>query len=130
MSSRFDHEYDGSSDAYGNGKAHSPLRESRIRSAERTIERAQRKIDRLLSLPEEPTTDDPDGALVVWFEHKFNRTSKSYTYAAVKAGDGLWYTTGPSSPKGYTWDELVDWHENEENVTKTMWVATEWAEVD
>lgn len=108
----------------------SNMRNTRIESAMLTIERAQAKIDRLLSLPDEPTTDDPDGALVVWFRHKFNTRSKSYTYAAVKAGDGLWYTTGPASPKGYTWDELMDWHESEVNVDKTVWVATEWAEVD
>lgn len=105
-------------------------RDLAIASAEATIERAMRRIERLSALPDEPTTDDPDGALVVWFEHQFNAGSPKYTYAAVKAGDGLWYTTGPSSPKGYTWDELVDWHMKEVNENNTMWVATGWTPVE
>lgn len=104
-------------------------RERRIEQAARTMERAQAQIDRLMSLPDEPQTDDPDGALVVWFEHRFNPTAKAYTYAAVKASDGLWYTTGPASPKGYSWDELIEWHLNERNVNATMWLATEWTPV-
>lgn len=101
-------------------------RERQIASAENSIARAQARIDRLLSMPEEPTTDDPDGALVVWFQHQFNPRSRVYTYAAVKANDGLWYTTGPASPKGYTWDQLIDWHMNEVNTDSTMWIAGGW----
>lgn len=104
-------------------------RARKLAQEEAIIARAQARIDRLASLPDEPTTDDPDGALVVWFTHQFNERSKRYTYAAVKAGDGLWYTTGPASPKGYTWDQLIDWHLNEINADATMWVATEWEPV-
>lgn len=104
-------------------------RDRKIDQAARTIERAQAQIDRLMSLPDEPTSEDPDGALVVWFSHQFNARSQKYTYAAVKASDGLWYTTGPASPKGYTWDELIDWHLNEVNIDNTMWVSTEWTPV-
>lgn len=99
--------------------------DAQVEAATRTIERAQAKIDRLLSLPSEPVTDDPDGALVVWFTHQFNGRGKRYTYSAVKAGDGLWYTTGPSSPKGYTWAQLIDWVMGDADAT--MWVATEWS---
>lgn len=102
-------------------------RERKIALAEQRIAREQERIARIMSLPDEPTTDDPDGALVVWFQHRFNTGSKKYTYAAVKAGDGLWYTTGPASPKGYTWDQLIDWHMHEVNEDSTMWVATEWS---
>lgn len=114
-------------------RSKTPERDVLVSAAERAMERAQRQmdkaqdqIDRLLSLPNEPTSDDPDGALVIWFIHRFNSGSKAYTYAAVKAGDGLWYTTGPASPKGYTWDELMLWHSNEINVNDTMWIATGW----
>lgn len=101
-------------------------RERHIEAAQHTIARAQAKIDRLMGMPDEPTTDDPDGALAVWFLHRFGPTGQFYTYAAVKAGDGKWYATGPASPKGYSWDELVTWHFTEVNQDCPMYVATEW----
>lgn len=106
-------------------------RERMIESAARTIERAQAKIDHLMSLPAEPTPDpdDPDQALVVWFNKQFNQGSRVYTYAAVRANDGLWYTTGPNTPKGYSWDELIDWFSKEPNQDATMWVARGWEPV-
>jgi hypothetical protein len=45
----------------------------------------------------------PDGERIYW--------PMKYLYAAIKA-DGLWYTTGPKSPKAFTWQSLVDWWEN------------------
>lgn len=119
------------------GQRHAPMpaqeriivnsRDRALAAQQAIIDRAQQRIDRIAALPTEPTTDDPDGALVVWFNHRFGpRTVKDYTYAAVKASDGLWYTTGPASPKGYTWDQLVEWHFTEYNGDNPMWVATEW----
>lgn len=83
-------------------------RDRKIEALERQAERAQEKIDRLLSLPDEPEVKG-EKPLVIFFEKSFHNHSTIYTYAAVKAPNGLWYTTGPSAPKGYTWDELVDW---------------------
>lgn len=84
-------------------------RERQIELLQNRILREQEKIDALRDIPTEP---DALGA-VVTFEKRFwspNRGwSKAYTYAAVKADDDLWYTTGPKAPKGYTWDELVLW---------------------
>jgi hypothetical protein len=58
--------------------------------------------------------DFPEGAVIV-FDKRFNEYagrsipwSKYYHYAAMK-GDGRWNTTGPKSPKSYTWDELIRW---------------------
>lgn len=102
-------------------------RERQLASAEATMARAQARIDRLMSLPEEPTTDDPDGALAVWFLHRFTPNGTVYTYGAVKAGDGKWYTTGPQHgghPR--TWEELVNWHYTDLNEGHPMYVATEW----
>lgn len=104
-------------------------RDRHIEAAQHTIARAQAKIDRLMSLPNEPSTEDPDGALVVWFRRRFAIRGQEYTYAAVKASDGLWYTTGPASPKGYSWDELVQWLYDEKNEDAVMWVAAEWTPV-
>jgi hypothetical protein len=64
--------------------------------------------------------DYPDQA-VITFDKTFPGGTRVYHYAAMKTihledqyGNnqepyGLWYTTGPKSPKGYTWDELVNW---------------------
>lgn len=110
-------------------------RESAIEREERRMERAlimaqqaQDRIDFLASLPDEPTTIDPDGALVIWFEKKFPTGGKWYTYAAVKASDGLWYSTGPRAPKGYAWEQLVEWMFADGGRVRddTIWKASEY----
>lgn len=83
-------------------------RERRLEQAQRTIERAQAQIDRLMAMPDEPVAKN-DEPLVVYFQKQFTRGGTAYDYAAVKAGDGLWYTTGPRAPKGYRWEALIDW---------------------
>lgn len=70
-------------------------------------ERIERRIALLEALPDEPVVDDGEPN-VIWFTKSFH-ASGDYTYAAVKASDDLWYTTGPASPKGYTWSDLVQW---------------------
>lgn len=88
----------------------STARERRIAQAQRTIDRAQRQLDRLMAQPDEPVPND-DQPNVIWFEKRFGTSTgaHAYTYAAVKASDGLWYTTGPQAPKGYSWDRLYGW---------------------
>jgi hypothetical protein len=49
----------------------------------------------------------PVGA-VIRFRKQFKPDGKLYAYAAIKCEDG-WYTSGPRTPKGYSWDELVAW---------------------
>lgn len=75
--------------------------EHRRSTLARRISRLEAEIARLESLPEEPEADPA----IVYFRKDFG--GKDYDYAAVRAGDGLWYTTGPKSPKGYTWESLV-----------------------
>ena len=57
---------------------------------------------------------EADGSVIRW-RMRFRKGGVKYIYAAVKA-NGLWYTTGPNSPKGYTWDELVSWLDNAHRV--------------
>jgi len=65
--------------------------------------------------------DYPNGAVIV-FDKVFTPGGRVYNYAAIKTIHAntsdytgrvghfeLWYTTGPKSPKGYTWDELIKW---------------------
>lgn len=85
----------------------------------REEEREQKaKVDAFLAtLPVEPSMNDEvaDGVQgtplvpVIYFVHQFKGSPKKYQYAALKCEDGLWYTTGPKSPKGYTWHELLLW---------------------
>lgn len=105
------------------------LLERQIEQAERTRDRAEARLALIMSLPDEPTTDDPDGALVLWFTRRFRHGGTQYTYAAVKAGDGLWYLTGGTSPQGLTWDRLSQWLWLDEGTITTVWVATDYAEL-
>lgn len=96
-----------------------------VAALQRTIERAQAKIDFLASLPDEPPVDE-DGVAVIYFRKRFNRSGRLYDYAAIKAGDGKWYTTGPQSPKGYSWNQLIRWIYDGSPNTEIL-VATEWS---
>ena len=92
-------------------------------------EALERQAARLLKYAEEARIeaerwgedDFPDGA-VITFTKRFPGGTIDYAYAAIKtvhhnrnlttgAGEDLhlWYTTGPKSPKGYTWEELTTW---------------------
>lgn len=81
----------------------------------------------LASLPEEPRVegDETGEANVIWFEKTFS-TPTVYTYAAVRAGDGLWYTSGPRAPKGYSWDRLIEWILADEPEAPKIWHAYDW----
>lgn len=73
-------------------------------------ERLDAEITRLSLLPDEPEglVDDSEYNIIAW-NARFDGGSTTYYYAARKAGDGLWYTTGPRSEQGYTWTALIDW---------------------
>lgn len=58
---------------------------------------------------------EEDGAVIA-FRVRFMPRGPKYHYAAIRA-NGLWYTTGPTSPKGYGWDELVSWLDSMNKVT-------------
>lgn len=95
--------------------------EARIERHRLEQERAERELARLESLPSEPEVEDSEPN-VIWFTKTFQNGSREYTYAAVKCSDGLWYTSGPNTPKGYVWDRLVDWIFNGESAE--VWHAT------
>jgi hypothetical protein len=52
--------------------------------------------------------DDLVDGTIVQFWKQFTVGGREYMYAAIRA-DGKWYTTGPKSPKGYTWEEFTLW---------------------
>jgi hypothetical protein len=68
----------------------------------------QARIDRIASFPDEPVMPD-DRPNIVYFQKRFSVGGKKYDYAAIQAGDGKWYTTGPKTPKGFAWADLIQW---------------------
>ena len=57
--------------------------------------------------------EEPKGLRsVVTFDIQFTERGKWYNYAAIRCGDGKWYTTGTKRVAGYTWDELLDFIED------------------
>lgn len=96
--------------------------EETLRAAVATAERAAARIQALQNRPEEPTTDDPDGALVIWFRRRF-QAGTAYTYAAVNV-NGRWYLSGPKmAAMPLTWDQLLDWLGDD--LVGDIWKATE-----
>lgn len=111
--------YPGSDPARYDGRDELAARRDRL---EREAARLSERIAMLDNLPEEPELADGE-PVVIYFARTFSkRGAKQYDYAAIKAGDGLWYTTGPRTPKGYKWPELIQWVQ--ENGPVAVWVAT------
>jgi hypothetical protein len=73
------------------------------------LKEEQAELDRKLQLVQEYGEDVYEYGAVFTFDKQFTPTGIAYTYAVIKAYDGKWYTTGPRSPKGYTWQELAVW---------------------
>ena len=82
--------------------------EDRKRVLEERIASASRELERL----EENTKYDRIGQMldgtIIKFKRRFSRGGRPYLYAAIKAS-GSWYTTGPSSPKEYAWEQFLPW---------------------
>ena len=85
------------------------------------------ELARIESYPDEPDTD----ISVIYWQTDFEREGYTvYDYAALRAGDDLWYTTGPRSPKGQSWDNLIAWIMEEAVPVDGLWVAVEFERVD
>ncbi len=74
--------------------------------------RLQARLDEIKRVGEDPFED---GAVIVFdlqFVHDDGfedpRVSRPYHYAAIRV-NGRWNTTGPKSPKDYSWYELMKW---------------------
>lgn len=94
---------------------------------EREAARLSDRIEMLDNLPEEPVFEDGEPS-VIYFGRTFSkRGAKRYDYAAIRAGDGLWYTTGPRTPKGYKWAEMIQWVLD--NGAVQIWIATAYEEL-
>lgn len=95
--------------------------ERSIEMYEANIQRAMNRLDALDTFPED---DCPEGAIIA-FEKVIH--GKTYHYAALKV-NGLWYTTGPRAPKGYTWAEMAEWLLSG-TATTELWIVTDLEEL-
>lgn len=96
---------------------------------ERSLESIIGKIAELDALPSEPDTEARP--CVIHWDMKFNHDGicgRLFSYAAIRVGD-LWYTTGPKSPKAYTWEQLAKWLVLDNHLVGSIWLAVEWEEV-
>lgn len=81
-----------------------------LQAAERDLAERQRKESALADAIDRFGTDDRlvDGCVIMFNKTFSTNRAKVYNYAAIRAG-GRWFTTGPKSPKSYTWVELISW---------------------
>jgi hypothetical protein len=74
----------------------------------------EEELTRLENRPGEPPDYSKTRPAIITFSKQFGQFAfdkYTYSYAFIRAA-GKWYGTGPKAPKGYTWDELMDWLED------------------
>lgn len=101
------------------------------------------EADRIDNLPSEPRSGvhylgkkkaerlgtQPTDIDVVWWTMVFKGGRQRYVYAAVRTPDGRWSTTGPRSPKSYTWDDLIAWIDRESQDVVEIYLGTVWDQI-
>lgn len=89
----------------------------------RQIERLELELERVESMPE----DEYLVGDVLMFERRFTPNGQPYTYVAVKAPNG-WYFSGRNNQEPKTWQQVCDIITSES--VDHVWVCTEWTEVE
>lgn len=98
----------------------------RAQFLERRIAIMQEELEKIETMPEEPAGIDEDGTNVIVWDAQFPHGTNIYSYAARRASNGFWYTTGPRSEQGYSWADLIMWIVNEARpVDGVIWRVTE-----
>lgn len=91
--------------------AESRLELQRLSGTIANLETELAKADR----PDAPASD------VIAFAKQFEEGGIRYNYAARRAGNGRWYTTGATCPeRGYSWEQLLDFIEKD-NILPTSY---------
>lgn len=98
--------------------------DSQIAYLEARLEKAREQQERIAALPDFEAFPDES---VLFFRMQFQEGGQSYTYAMIKC-NGLWYTTGPRSPKAYTSDTILEWFS--QHNAYDIWEAVEWERLD
>ena len=101
-------------------------REKREAEERRVEEEIKQRTDLAKQLGND---DDYAFGTVIKFNRRFGRDnefeqSKSYTYAALKTGNGKWYVTGDNSiPMARDWSKLVKWMTTGEGTVENISIA-------
>jgi hypothetical protein len=92
-----------------NGSRHG----SRKDRLERLLANTQRELEELAGRPDEPAGEDALGNPVVRWDLRFTESGPIYSYVAIKCVN-LWYVTGTNNRSSMSWDELLDFIDQEE----------------
>jgi hypothetical protein len=67
-------------------------------------------LGQLVGLSKYPDVDPCEDGDVIWFEKTFSGDETAYTYAAIRANNGSWFTTASRTPNVFrSWSELCQW---------------------
>lgn len=58
--------------------------------------------------PDNPLPPEPPIGTVVSFHVRHRPGTNPYSYAAIRAGDGKWYTTGRGTAQGVDWSTFAN----------------------
>lgn len=90
----------------------------------RIAEEREKERIRDAALALEPRSDDPDSLPVVYWEENFGRDEgPTYTYVAVRAKHGMWYTSKQGGG-AMSWASLIEKYHSLRH--GDFWVAGEW----
>jgi hypothetical protein len=99
--------------------------ETGVISRVRKIRKPQREVERSNSQFSERGFFEPPIGSVIRFDLRFydggnDLAGQLYSYAALRANNGRWYTTGASCPpQGWDWRALCRWVDNEGELQST-----------
>lgn len=99
-----------------------------------SLDQTLQELARLESRPTEPDPSIPEATIL--FRKKFDLNKSrcrpdqdflGYLYVAVRAKSGNWFTSAQVSDGQYgSWDQLLDFIEEDESESPQIWLATEW----
>lgn len=95
-----------------------PMKKSEIRSQINELRTQLTHLERQLTRPAEPNTG------LIIFRKRYSAGGVIYGYAALKSGS-KWFTTGSTCPpRGFTWDDLLDFIEKDNTLPPVYEIAT------
>lgn len=94
-----------------------------VEELRRRLERIEREIDHLESMPDDDFVDGD----AIQFKQRFPGSTVWYQYVAIKIG-GRWHLSGKTWRDFTTWEKLAAALTSE--LTKDIWFADSWTELD
>jgi hypothetical protein len=102
--------------------------DAEVREAIAAPRRAREIALRIAAVKAIGIDDTHEAGTVMRFKRKYG--SNVYTYAVIKAENGMWYMTGAnSSHNPYSWESLTEWMTTGENLITDLQIADTWTQV-